>query len=104
MGKKGVHTNCTATSHWKACVKSEKCKFKNMKAHRSNKTDPVRRKKENTTSLIFCFEEPFSTVEELCCLITSSIDDPFSCTNLTDSDSLFNRLNKAMTSFLCSCS
>jgi hypothetical protein len=69
-----------------------------------NKTDLVRRKKENTTILIFGFEEPFSTVKGLCCLIISSIDDPFSCTNLTDSDSLFNRLNNAMTSFLCSCS
>ena len=58
---------------------------------------------EENTSLRFGLEAPFWKVEGLCSLMTSSIDDPFSCTNLTDSESLFRRLNNAMTSFRCSC-
>lgn len=49
----------------------------------------------------FSYEAPFCTVEDLSCLMPSSADGPFSCTNLTDSDSLFRRFTSAMASFRC---
>lgn len=49
------------------------------------------------------YDEFFLGVALTFLLICFSAMGPISCTNFTDSESLFKRFNRAITSFLCSC-